>query len=85
MQKIKAQKLPRTNSRYSIRKAFGRVPGDDQPVVRKKILDVFGRYSRPFWTSILYGRKPLNIDQMEALEKIFAELKPPVKRIWGQK
>lgn len=79
------QKLLKTNSRYSIRKAYGRVPGDDQLVIRKKILDVFSCYSRPFWTAILYGRKPLNFDQAEAIEKIFIELKPPVKKIWNQK
>jgi hypothetical protein len=70
-------------SRYSIQKGYLRVPLGDKEVVKNEILDVFGHHSRPFWTAILYGRKPLTVDQMEAIEKVFADHRIKKSQIWG--
>ena len=68
-------------SRYTFYKGWQRVALGDRKIIKAEILDIFKSYSRPFWTNILYGRKPLTLDQMEAIEQVFAKYK--IKNIWG--
>lgn len=71
-------------NRYSFMKGWMRVPQGDKEAVKHQILSIYQHWSRPFWTAILYGRKKINIDQMEATEAVFQNLKPPIKKIWGE-
>jgi adenylate kinase family enzyme len=59
-----------------------RVPQGDKKIIKDEILNIFKHYSRPFWAGILYGRKPLTLDQMEAIEQVFKN-HGIRKNIWG--
>ena len=69
-------------NRYTFIKGWMRVRLGDKKSIKAEILDIFKHYSRPFWTGLLYGRKPLNMDQMEAIEEVFK--KHGIKKIWGE-
>lgn len=72
------------SGRYSFQKGFQKVTIGEKETVKIEILDVFGHYSRPFWTNLLYGRKALTIDEMEAIEAVFAKHNIKKSKIWGQ-
>lgn len=77
-------KNTQSQNRYSFRRGWMRVPPVESKAVKQEILEYFDCYSRPFWTEILYGRKPLTLDQMEAIEAIFINHKVKKSNIWGQ-
>jgi hypothetical protein len=76
-------KISQKVSRYSFKRGWMRVTLGEKEAVKKELLEVFGSYSRPFWTAILYGRKPLTVDQMEAVEAVFAKYGIRKSNIWG--
>lgn len=71
------------SNRYSFQRGWLKVTLGEKETVKREILDTFGHYSRPFWTDLLYGRKALTIDQMEAIEAVFAKRKIRKSNIWG--
>lgn len=71
------------SERYSFRKGWRKISREESSLVKDEILNIFGHYSRPFWTDLLYGRKALTIDEMEAIKDVFIKCKIKKSNIWG--
>lgn len=68
---------------YSFKKGFGQIPYKDIRRAKEEIMSVLGITARSQWYQRLYGNIIPNVEEKDAIEKVFAKYKVKQSEIWG--
>ncbi len=68
---------------HSFKKGFGLIPYKDIRRAKDEIMEALGISARSQWYQRLYGNIIPNVEEKEAIEKIFSKYKVKKSDIWG--
>jgi len=69
---------------HSFKRGYGLIPYRDIRKAREDIKAVLGISARSQWYQRLYGNIIPNVEEKEAIEKVFAKYKVKKSDIWGE-
>lgn len=69
---------------HSFKKGYGMIPYRDIRKAREEIKEVLGITARSQWYQRLNGKIIPNVEEKDAIEKIFAKYKVKKHDVWGE-
>lgn len=74
----------KTQNIHSFKKGYGMIPYRDIRKAREEIKEVLGISARSQWYQRLNGKIIPNVEEKDAIEKIFVKYKVKKSDVWGE-
>jgi len=74
----------RTQNKHSFKKGYGMIPYRDIRKAREDLKGVLGITSRSQWYQRLSGKIIPDVEEKEAIEKVFIKYRVKKSDIWGE-